>query len=125
MQDTVLGMGSICFLFDSSLSGRLHSVVARLMRNDLNVSKHYCVASKIDIYIFCSCPRVQKTCFRCLHWEHAGTQQCSKVHGKQGARHGVNEWGKEGGSLMSQPELSGHTSKQLSVSSMLKSILLI
>lgn len=118
-------MGSICFLFDSSLSGRLHSVVVRLMRNDLNVSKHYCVASKTDIYIFLSCPRVQKTCFRCLHWERAGTQQCSKVHGKQGARHNVNEWGKEGGFLMSQPELSGHTSKQLSVSSMLKSILLI
>jgi len=83
MQDTLLGMGSICFLFDSSLLGRLNSVIARLIHNDLNVSKHYCIANKIDIYIFLSCPRVPKRCFRRLHWEHAGRQQCSAVHGKQ------------------------------------------
>ena len=100
-------MGSICF--DSNLLGRLNSVIARLIPNDLNVSKHYCIANKTDIYAFLSCPRVQKTRFRCPHWEHAGRQQCSAVHGKHRARHNVNGWGKEGGSLMSQPEPSGQS----------------
>lgn len=123
MQDTLLGMGLILFLFDSNLLGRLNSVAARLIHNDLNVSKHYCIANKTDIYIFLTCPRVQKTWFRRLHWKHAGRQQCSTVHGKQRPRHVINELGKEDGSLMSQPEPSGQTSEQLSVSSMLKSIL--
>lgn len=81
LQDTLLGMGSICFLFDSSLLGRLNSVIARLIHNDLHVSKHYCIANKTDISIFLSCPRVRQTRFRCLHWEGSSAGGARKKKG--------------------------------------------
>lgn len=54
----LLGTGSTAFPLDSSLLGRLNSVTARLMPNDLGVSKHHCAANMTD----------KGTSFRCLPW---------------------------------------------------------
>lgn len=81
MQDTLLGIGSICFLFDSYLLGRLNSVIVRLMHNDPGVPRHYCSANKTDIYVFLNCPRVQKKCeayAKGVCWEAAAQYMASK-----------------------------------------------